>query len=304
MASSAVGATFATRLARIICGDPNPRGPGYREIAMPHETDGDHPGLDQRTHLGSWVDVPRLALPDGATVVAATVWPTAPAAGRQVLFSWRGAGGAALSLEIDKDGVVARAAAGGREIRVATGRQVLERAWYDVWLALDPKAGTLSVGQRARERHPRFDDEGEAKTAFAGAFRGGAGRAALAARVAESAGAWPSAHYNGKLERPTVWAGAKAAAALAAQRAARPPARGAKGLAACWDFSIGIDSLKVRDVGRRGFHGKVGNLPTRGMTGANWSGEEQRWTHAPDEYGAIHFHDDDIGDVGWKKSLE
>lgn len=35
------------------------------------------------------------------------------------------------------------------------------------------------------------------------------------------------------------------------------------------------------------------------MRGSNWSGKEMCWRHAPGEYGAIHFHDDDIYDCQW-----
>ena len=40
---SAGNVPFQTRIARILCGDPNPKGPGYREIAMPHASDGVKP---------------------------------------------------------------------------------------------------------------------------------------------------------------------------------------------------------------------------------------------------------------------
>ena len=36
------------------------------------------------------------------------------------------------------------------------------------------------------------------------------------------------------------------------------------------------------------------------MVGTRWSGREQCWRHAPDDYGAIHFHADDLGDCGWQ----
>ncbi|HWK44405.1 MAG TPA: N,N-dimethylformamidase beta subunit family domain-containing protein, partial [Stellaceae bacterium] len=45
------------------------------------------------------------------------------------------------------------------------------------------------------------------------------------------------------------------------------------------------------------------NLPTRAMTGSNWRGDVHRWTEDPSQYGAIHFHDDDVGDAGWRTSL-
>ncbi len=35
------------------------------------------------------------------------------------------------------------------------------------------------------------------------------------------------------------------------------------------------------------------------MTGHRWSGETRNWQQAPTEYGAIHFHDDDMQDAGW-----
>jgi N,N-dimethylformamidase len=40
------------------------------------------------------------------------------------------------------------------------------------------------------------------------------------------------------------------------------------------------------------------------MTGYNWRGREEHFIHAPAEYGAIHFHDDDLEDAGWVTSIE
>jgi N,N-dimethylformamidase len=305
MVSSAGDAPFEARFARILCGDPNPRGPGYREIAMAHPLAGRHPGNDQRTHLGSWAAVPRLDLAGGAEglVFAATIWPTSPARGRQVIMSWRGDCGTLLTLEIDSDGVVATLGAGGAVHRIATGRAVLERAWYDVWLAVDPGTGRLAVGQRPREPHPLRDDEGTAETTIGAAPRLGAGRLVFAACAAEDAAGKPSLHWNGKLERPCFWRGVRREGPLAAQRLPLGEQLSPDALA-CWDFSRGIDTLTISDVGPQAAHGRVENMPTRAMTGSNWSGREHRWTHAPAEWGAIHFHDDDLGDVGWTPSLE
>ena len=36
------------------------------------------------------------------------------------------------------------------------------------------------------------------------------------------------------------------------------------------------------------------------MIGSNWTGEEMCWRHKPEQYGAIHFHDDDLYDAGWE----
>ena len=40
------------------------------------------------------------------------------------------------------------------------------------------------------------------------------------------------------------------------------------------------------------------------MTGHNWRGVETNWQHAPQEYGAIHFHDDDLDDARWDVDFE
>src|ERR1700720_3516960 len=39
------------------------------------------------------------------------------------------------------------------------------------------------------------------------------------------------------------------------------------------------------------------------MKGATWSGRELNWTRAPEQYGAIHFHDTDMSDCRWPVSL-
>ena len=67
-----------------------------------------------------------------------------------------------------------------------------------------------------------------------------------------------------------------------------------------WDFSKGISGTCATDMSPNRLHGDIVNLPTRGMRGHNWTGREHSWQHAPEEYGAIHFHDDDLYDAGWQ----
>ena len=44
-------------------------------------------------------------------------------------------------------------------------------------------------------------------------------------------------------------------------------------------------------------------LPTRAVTGPGWTGEYQRWTEAPRQWNAIHFHHDDLYNAGWDPTL-
>ena len=40
------------------------------------------------------------------------------------------------------------------------------------------------------------------------------------------------------------------------------------------------------------------------MTSHNWTGDEFDFKRAPEQYGAIHFHDDDLDDAGWEVDFE
>ena len=73
---------------------------------------------------------------------------------------------------------------------------------------------------------------------------------------------------------------------------------------AAWDFSLDIGSYRVTDTGPHGLHGQAVNMPTRGMTGHNFTGAQTSFRLAPHEYGAIYFHDDDVEDVGWDSDFQ
>ena len=70
-------------------------------------------------------------------------------------------------------------------------------------------------------------------------------------------------------------------------------------LLAAWDFSAGIEGTAVTDRGPHARHGYTVNLPARGVTGRSWDGSVADWRFAPEQYGAIHFHEDDLHDCRW-----
>lgn len=92
-----------------------------------------------------------------------------------------------------------------------------------------------------------------------------------------------------------ILAGAHDAPASLTLDPSRPPA----GTLAAWDLSRGIDGIDIEDVGPNHLNGALVNLPARAMTGSTWNGRVHRWTDAPRDYAAIHFHDDDLDDCGW-----
>jgi N,N-dimethylformamidase len=114
-------------------------------------------------------------------------------------------------------------------------------------------------------------------------------------------------HYNGKIDRPRIYNRALSEVELAALAAGQEP--DSQGLIARWDFANGIGDRgiptdHVSDTSGNEAHGRCVNMPARAMTGYNWTGREEHFIHAPAEYGAIHFHDDDLEDAGWEADFE
>ncbi|MDR3510618.1 MAG: hypothetical protein P4L73_03220 [Caulobacteraceae bacterium] len=72
---------------------------------------------------------------------------------------------------------------------------------------------------------------------------------------------------------------------------------------ASWNFSQHIGSTLIAGVGPEACDGRTVNDPTRAVIGSTWSGREMCWRHAPDQYAAIHFHADDVGDFCWNETF-
>ena len=279
MVSSAANRDFALRFVRHLCADPNPAGPGYTEVAMPSPIDGARPGIEQHAHLGSFGHVAALPVDlRGGVSLTATIWPTMPRQGRQGVLAVR-IGAWTLAIGIARDGraMAEATAADGTIIRATVARKLHERRWYRLTATL------AANGDLAIEQTPLapLADAGTA-TARAAPPPPGAPEVFLAAMPPDGA-APASAHYNGKLESPGI---GQAGQTLAA-----------------WDFTRAMGGQTATDTGPHAAHARLVNLPTRAMTGANWTGAVHDWKSAPDQYGAIHFHDDDQGPLGWAESF-
>ena len=234
MASSVGGVPVQLRFERQFCADPNPAGPGLRQVRMPTELDGEHQVAFQPVWLGSYAVATKPITPGRQIGIGVTLWPTALAAGPQALVTLTG-NGWQLVLGIDAAGAFVES--GG--VRTSVAAPMLQRRWYDVALTLD-QAGSLQLTQRPRT--PLALARDSATTTGSLPAPRGACTVMLAARPGTDRPA--TACYNGKLERPTIWNGRSLAQILDAQRV---PVL--EGLTACWDFSIGIDSNIATDIG-------------------------------------------------------
>lgn len=277
---------YEARLVRIICGDPNPEGPGIKEEEVEADFAGNHPSRPQDAVQGSYATVDAGSHALDSFTLTAIVWPTRPDKPDQgVIARFDPDSGSGAALTIGPDGAEVRIG-GASPFALSVGKPLRERAWYRIWASYDAASGEAQVGQEPLGPPTLVDDTGAAD----GSVPGGAAVHANVPLLIGAIGGSPiGGHFNGKIEAPAVYDSALSPADLA----------GAAPLA-CWNFSQDMSSMRISDTGPNGLHGQLVNAPARAMTGSNWTGAERNWTHAPETYGAIHFHEDDVADCGWE----
>ena len=175
--------------------------------------------------------------------------------------------------------------------------------WYFVGAAFDPDRRRVLLIQEPQKAYARDESPAQREVIAEVAPGEAAGPLSFAARLdPASSGAKASAHFNGKIDSPRLYRRALPAALLRLtidQPAA--PAYGAD-LVGAWDFALDMSSDRIRDrpqPPRR----KAGQSSDPGMKGWNWDASELDWRRAPGQYGAIHFHDDDLYDAGWETDV-
>ena len=300
--------TYRADIVRLICADNSPAGPGYKETPVRTPVSKRHKGRRQAIHAGSYALVesrPLLEALDSFTVQA-MIWPTTPGKGRQgIVTKWDGRAGRGFALVIDETGAVALTVAteGGAAETVSVGKPLLERHWYLAAASYDAHTGTVTVHQEPLHRYARWRDAGTARRTLARpAAAGSPAPLVMAGVFARRAKGRVLADglYNGKIDSPRLASRALDRLEIERLRNEAVPAALAPSVLGAWDFSRDITSVRITDRSAHRFDGAIVNLPARGMTGWNFTGREMCWRHAPEEYGAIHFHDDDLYDAGWE----
>ncbi|MEP5728922.1 MAG: N,N-dimethylformamidase beta subunit family domain-containing protein [Sulfitobacter sp.] len=262
--SSASAAPFTARLFRSICADPNPAGQGIvEEDASTYFKTRTVPSVDRPFFAGSYgIAATEISLPsDAAVTVSAIIFATLSSDLRQTVLSI-----GTLDLHIDPTGAVALSI-GGQS--VSTGTSVKLRQWYRIEARM--QAGAVTITQTLLKRS---GDKPVQTTASLDQPAVLTGRPVIAAAMEDVRA---TSHFNGKIEAPSIQVDDK--------------------VLCSWDFSQNIFSISVQaDIGP---DLKLVNFPTRAVTSYAWDGSEMNWTHKPEHYAAIHFHQDDIYDFEW-----
>ena len=275
--------------------------PAYVATEMATPVCGDHPARHQEIHPGSYVHVPAGAggQAEGGFTVAVSVFPTLLAAGQQMLFgTYCNDTATGAGLFVGSDGRLGFVCGDGTVPEVVLSDvAVAESRWSCVAVSCDEAGGvTFHAGGHASHY---LEERGWIHEEHHGGPVAGLGDDPILIGAERTGAGHAVSCFNGRLERPQLFGRALSDAEVEAI-GERGPAAAADDALGDWDFSVDISSEDVRDVSGHERHGSLVNMPTRGVGGSNWSGWTSDWRVAPEEYGAIHFHDDDISDACWE----
>ena len=304
---------YQAKIVRVVSGDLNPEGPGVIEEIIDTPANGTYPGRKQEIYAGSYAMVPSSAPLEslGSFSVQVMVWPTTPRKGLQALVSkWSTADNSGFALVIDESGGAAFMVGDGNGgvASVSVGKPMVEYEWYLAAATYDADTGAVTVRQEPQVEFPTIDDAGTAEQTVSVAPAANKAPLMMAACYGGDTPRGDAAigkhHFNGKLDSPSIVSGVLSAGESAQILVGNAPTTLAQRVVGNWDFSLDITETTITDASSHRLHGKIVHLPTRGVTGYNWTGEEMRWKHAPEQYGAIKFHDDDVYDSGWDADFE
>jgi N,N-dimethylformamidase len=287
---------YSAEIVRLIHGDQRPEGQDLKTEPVKAWEAREVPGRWQELPHGSYVIVPDdegLRTLQSFTAQA-WIYPTTPAGGLQgLLAKWDAGTSAGYALCIGADGAVELRIGAHGPVAAAVGAPLRPREWYFVAGAFDADSRIATIVQRP-VRPTWAGDESVAST-----------QAELAVAVPADtdeplrlAALGASGFYNGKIDNPCLLGRALTLEELDRLEQDGPAAFD-DDLIAAWDFSQRPATTEIIDVSGRDRHGRAVNMPTRAVTGRTWNGRETSFLAAPEQYSAVHFHDDDLDDSGW-----
>lgn len=286
---------FEAELVRLRRGGPRPgRQDVFSYDVVETPLSGSYDGKRYEIHPGSFAVTDAGPHLSGASAVDFSAWiyPTLPEGGgpQGILSYWDAEAGRGIGLFLTEDGALALRhtdqTGAAREARLAVGCDRFR--WYRVEASVDLAAGTVTLEQQPL-RPWGIDPSAQTLTVplDEGVELPPSGRLTIGAGAAgidlDATHPFAIHAFNGKIDRPKI--------AVDGDPVGE------------WDLSIGIETKDLTDLSPRGNVARLINGGTRAVTGHEWDGTEIDFRRDPSQYGAIHFHDDDLLEAGWPLSL-
>lgn len=316
--------SYAATVVQLHHGFDGSAGPGFQETVVPTAVDGTYPGQHYVCRPGSFVEVqdPAGLLRDPAGFeVRAAIFPTLPRDDRSgtlgayrishssvafhgehqaVLGTWDAetSTGWAITLEDGRPTFVWNES--GQSCTVQLDTSLTAHHWYELVVEVPADGGEVRLACSPLKHAMDLVAPAAARLAPESASMATAGRwvsSAMPFRIGALAAPadarlLAASAFNGKIGGVTI----------------RRRGGGVDDMVARWHFgrSERADGLLLADVideSPNGLNGRCLNAPIRGVTGPEFQGRIEDFRLAPDEFDAIHFHDDDIADAEWPVAL-
>lgn len=313
------------QLVRLIHGDQHPDGPGFIELEVDCSLNGEWQVKKQFTQLGSYLvvnDSEQQLNIDGSFTVFCYIWPTIPKKGlRQTLLSkYDARTNEGYGIGINPQGHLEFWVGDGKEVDyIAAELPLVEKVWYFVAASFDTKTskaylyqeGVLNRYNSLVGKVVPYDFRSHVQTTFrfkqkcrddvpfimSGALD-----------FHELRGNFVNDMYYGKIDRPGICNKSLTRHEMDEVCSGNLPPQDS--ILAYWDTAEGYTENGINntvvDIGPHGLNAKGVNHPVRGLTGWNWSGKNDCFRLAPQEYGGIEFHPESVTDCNWEvtKSMQ
>lgn len=271
------------RVVRLDCCDPNPAGPGIKTVSLEFGLEETYDAREQQALLGSCAVGP---IPSVTAVRELTleliVKPTVSSPADQTIASLQnGDGSIGFALVLNRGALFCTTRPTSR--RNALGLDLGINEWTSLKVTFSGE-GICAESQAltSRKTARSFVARDDFRTALAGIDH-----ICLAAVWAGH----PEACFDGLIEAPRLRSGPAAGRN-----------RGQETLAS-WNFSGPMEDAWIEDRINPPNRLALVNLPMRAVRSSGWSGRGMDWKVACEDYAAIAFHSDDLGDCGWETTI-
>ncbi len=287
--------TYRADIVRLIHGDPNPRGPGFKEELITSTVSGEHQGQFQEIYTGSYVrvaDSPRLRV-RGSFTLQAWIFSTTPQKGQQgIVTKWCDT--QSYGLFIDEHGELALWLGGAQSqsVRIRSGKSLRAAEWYFIAATYDAQSGTVHLYQQPLREWPQDGSHTiiEHQTSIHELSDNKLDLLIAAYwQRSQNGQSVATGHFNGKIDSPRLFGRALSREEILSLKRGASPLAFDSALISAWDFSRDISSRKVTDISPHKLHGETVNMPARAMTGYNWTGRETNFHHASQSMGLFIF---------------
>ncbi|HCU91006.1 MAG TPA: N,N-dimethylformamidase [Gammaproteobacteria bacterium] len=153
------GESFEAEIVRLIHGDTNPAGPGYKEEVIPSDVSGAYQGIHQPLLSGSYIIIPHDdALNVKSFSLCAYIFPTTPQVDTEgvevgiqgLLTKWDESKQSGYGLFINADGELALRLGSGSTIEeFSSGKPLMRKVWYKVTASFDAETKAVRLSQAA-----------------------------------------------------------------------------------------------------------------------------------------------------------